>query len=74
MCTACRDKAFEEARSTRRCPRDFSALKPFTPHTYGPRQVDRFLVCTECGLVISRDPADKVRSALDAARPTELAA
>ncbi len=65
LCPACRDKAFAEARQTGRCPREFARLLPFTPHTDGPRQVNRFLICPECGLVISADPADKVKAAIE---------
>ena len=65
LCTACRDKAFDEARRTQRCPREFAQLRPFTPHSDGPRAVNRFLICPECGLVISADPADRVKSALE---------
>lgn len=63
LCTRCRDVALESVRHTRLCCRCGQQVVPFTPVSKTPMLVrERFLVCTTCGLVLSRATNDRVQS------------
>ena len=63
LCGDCREAAFDEMRETKKCCRCGSDVVPFNPFAAAgasARQHGRFLVCCTCGLVISKDPEDRV--------------
>ncbi|MCK9355527.1 MAG: hypothetical protein M0R22_00030 [Dehalococcoidia bacterium] len=52
LCEECRDELLDKARLTKTCPRC----------TVGLLTMKRYFICGTCGLVVTRDPTDRVQA------------